>query len=267
MLVSRVILLLAAIVVGASPLSAITCVGNDVSEICDLPIADGSRCNSRIFSEVYCGDNADCGDNCFGVTPSGHWFDMSRLDADGVPQPRWRCRCGCLAEETVFEGLVDVTGTDIVTSKDGMIASLDALDSRSASYRPINGITYGAEQELAINITTVGGRTMTLSRAHPVVIADEQGQIVAVKQAEALQVGELLLAADGRSDRLVQVSEQPYRGKMVNFNIQSVKPVNHLLFANDLLVGDLAWQERLSSVQSRILYRQEILQALGIIND
>lgn len=266
MLVSGVILIFS-LFVGASPLSAITCVGNDVSEICDLPIAEGSRCNSQIFSEVYCGDTADCGDNCFGVTPSGHWFDMSRLDADGVPQPRWRCRCGCLAEETVFAGLTDVTGTEIVANKGGVIASLDALDSQSTSYRAINGITYGAEQELAIKLTTIAGRTMVLSRAHPVVIVDEQGQIIAVKQAETLQEGELLLATDGQSDRIVQLQQQPYTGKMVNFNVQSTEAVNHLLFANDLLVGDLAWQERLTSVQSRILYRQEILQAMGIDND
>lgn len=266
MLVSGIMLVLA-LLVGGSPLAAITCVGNDVSEICDLPIAEGNRCNSQIFSEVYCGDNADCGDNCFGVTPSGHWFDMSRLDADGVPQPRWRCRCGCLAEETVFEGLTDVTGSEIVAKKAGMVASLDTIDSQATSYRAINGITYGAEQELAIKITTVGGRTMILSRAHPVVIVNEQGKIVAVKQAETLQRGELLLATDGQSDRIVQLQEQPYTGKMVNFNVQSDSAVNHLLFANELLVGDLAWQERLTSVQSRILYRQEILQALGIDND
>lgn len=262
-----VLVVLSALFVGASPLSAITCTGNDVSEICDLPIAEGSRCNSQIFSEVYCGDTPDCGNNCFGVTPSGHWFDMSRLDADGVPQPRWRCRCGCLAEETVFEGLTDVTGTDIVTAKGGVIASLDEIGNQSTSYRPINGITYGAEQELAITITTVAGRTVTLSRAHPVVTVAEQGLIIAVKQAENLQEGELLLATDGQSDRIVQLREQPYTGKMVNFNVQSSEAVNHLLFANDLLVGDLAWQERLTSVQSRILYRQEILQALGISND
>lgn len=262
-----VLMVLSVLFIGASPLSAITCAGNDVSEICDLPIAEGSRCNSRIFSEVYCGDTADCGDNCFGVTPSGHWFDMSRLDADGVPQPRWRCRCGCLAEETVFEGLTDVTGTDIVAAKGGVIASVDEIDNQSTSYRPINGITYGAEQELAITITTVAGRTMTLSRAHPVVIADEQGQIVAIKQAETLQKGELLLATDGQSDRIVQLQEHPYTGKMVNFNVQSTEAVNHLLFANELLVGDLAWQERLTSVQSRILYRQEILQTLRADND
>lgn len=245
---------------------AVTCTGDDVSYICDLKSVTGGRCASLYYFRLYCDNSTSgCNGGCFGETPSGHWFDMSRLNIDGEAQPRWRCRCGCFAEETVFQSDYDFSGHEIIAADSVVqsVSSFDDISLQTTTYRPINGVVYGAGKEKAVEITTVGERQLILSRAHPVVIADAAGRMVAIKKAETLQVNDLLLAGDGRSDRVAQIRNIDYHGKMVNFNVQSNEPVHHLLLAADLVMGDLAWQERLNSVESRIMYRDGILRALA----
>ena len=245
---------------------AVTCAGDDVSEICELPVIKGGRCASVMYFRLYCDNSTSgCNGSCFGDTPAGHWFDMSRLSFADQPRPRWRCRCGCFAEETLFQSSEDdISGTEIIANEDKavMVSSLDYFDETTTTYRGINGITYGAEKEKVIAIKTENGRAITLSRAHPAVVADAKGSIIAVKKAEKLQQGEFLLDAEGRSDRITAINELTYKGKMVNFNVISNDASNHFVIANDLLMGDQAWQEQLTSVESRIMYRNQILQAI-----
>lgn len=259
-------ILLGVVLLGATfQVEAVTCTGNDVSYICDLKPVTGGRCASLYYFRLYCDNSTSgCNGKCFGETTSGHWFDMSRLNIDGKAQPRWRCRCGCFAEETVFQSDYDFSGREIIIADDIVrrVSSFDDISLQTTTYRPINSVVYGAGKEKAVEITTLEERRLILSRAHPVVISDTAGRMVAIKKAETLQVDDLLLASDGRSDKVIQIRDIDYHGKMVNFNVQSNDPAHHLLLAADLVMGDLAWQERLSSVESRIMYRNAILQAL-----
>ncbi|MDE3269093.1 MAG: hypothetical protein OYH77_02285 [Pseudomonadota bacterium] len=247
---------------------AVTCTGDDVSEVCDLPIIEGGRCAKVMYYRFYCDNSTSgCNGDCFGDTPGGHWFDMTRLQYvnSDKPAPRWRCRCGCFAEETEFHtDAGNIKGTELINSKDSehYVSSLDAFDLRSSTYRRINGITYGGDSELSIQIKTASGRAIILSQAHPAVIADVHGRIVAIKKASALKQGDYLLGVDGKSDEIIAISEREYRGRMLNFNVASADPSHHLIVANDLMMGDHAWQEQITSVESRIMYRNEILQAI-----
>ena len=247
---------------------AVTCTGDDVSELCDLPIVEGGRCAKVMYYRFYCDNSTSgCNNDCFGDTPGGHWFDMTRLQYvnSDKPSPRWRCRCGCFAEETEFHTSAgNIKGTDIINAKDHThyVSALDDLGGLHSTYRRINGITYGSDKELSIFIKTASGRKIILSRAHPAVIAAPEGTIIAIKKAEALQRGDYLLGVDGRSDAIIAISEREYHGRMLNFNVASSDPSNHIIVANDLMMGDHAWQERITSIESRIMYRNEILKIL-----
>ena len=247
---------------------AVTCTGDDVSEVCDLPIVEGGRCAKVLYYRFYCDNSTSgCNGDCFGDTPGGHWFDMTRLQYvnSDKPSPRWRCRCGCFAEDTEFHtNAGNIKGTDIIQRKDNIhfVSSLDDLNNWHATYRRINGITYGGDKEMSIFITTESGRKITLSRAHPAVIADTRGQIIAVKKAETLKRGDYLLGVDGQSDKIITIDEREYQGRMLNFNVVSDNPSHHIIVANDLMMGDHAWQEQITSVESRIMYRNEILKAI-----
>jgi len=49
---------------------------------------------------------------------------------------------------------------------------------------------------------------------------------------------------------------------MVNFNVSSTDAQNHFVPANGIVLGDNAWQQRLASVDARILLRADLVKEL-----
>lgn len=260
------ILLLILFHVIATEAFATTCTKpNDWADrICNLEISPGTRCANVEFFASYCNDDTVGCDTiaggCFGFTPPGHWYAIP----DGVNKPpRWRCRCGCFAESTIFAGLENATGKQLIET-DGLNFLIEGADDRnfnSTSYFEINGISNAPDKE-SYFIKTASNREVILSDSHPVVVVNDDSKIIAVKAAENLSVGEFLLNADREAEKIVDIQVKKYQGNLMNFNVKSTRPENHFVLANNLWMGDQAWQETINSHSSRILYRLEILKIL-----
>jgi hypothetical protein len=243
--------------------------------LCGLPDYPGTRCANAEFFRNYCAPGtAGCEEpaivamgGCIGFTPSSHWYPI--LGADGLP--KWKCRCGCFASETVF---TRETG-DTVTGKDVMlvqgkeqnssftVSSLDAIDTTTFTDREINSVRYGPEKNPALVFKTKSGRSVMVSASHPMVISDQNGKLSAMKAAEEIKAGEYLIAKDGEADEVTSIEKVQDQGQMVNFNVASDEIAHHIVEANGLLTGDQGWQDQLNNNSSRMLWRNDILKYLA----
>ncbi|NRA67683.1 MAG: hypothetical protein HRU19_24590 [Pseudobacteriovorax sp.] len=93
------------------------CTSSDwIDAICDATEVSGSRCWSDdstksamisgcVNAAVGC---AEAG-GCFGTVPVGHWV------VTVINNVKYRCRCGCFAEETIFAGPDgEILGSDLI---------------------------------------------------------------------------------------------------------------------------------------------------------
>lgn len=251
---------------------SISCVQPDWDdELCGLPDLPGSRCVHAKFFRTYCEKaTVGCQDipgGCIGNTPVGHWYAIT--NEEGVP--KYKCRCGCFASETIFTRGTgeEVTGFDVIgvykkeNEAQFTVSSLDSFDSNSFTDRQINAVAFGSENEESLAITTVFGKKITVSKAHPLVLGNYNGKLLAMKAAEEVKVGDYLIAKSGDPEQIARIDKVSYDGKMVNFNVVSDKAENHVVEANGVMAGDQGWQDRLSSVNSRIIWRNDILKFLS----
>lgn len=233
---------------------------NDWGPLCTLPEWEGTRCAALDNFKYFC-DNSTvgCNGSCFGRTPSGEWY---AFQVDNVVK---RCRCGCVAQETKFLGDGEsLTGTQIMSRKD---RTDNALLTRNeigliAESKFINGVMFGTDTKEAYVIKTLGGKSITLSDAHPVLVVDSSGKTKSMKAASKLVNTDLLLNADGEVEQITSIEKIKYDGNMVNFNVMSNNALEHIVSGNDLQIGDNAWQQKLASVDSRIIDREEILKVI-----
>ncbi|MBF0440829.1 MAG: hypothetical protein HQK54_02895 [Oligoflexales bacterium] len=271
MKILKPILILLAIFSGSLSGYAITCVQPDWdNDLCNLPNLPGDRCANAKFFRTYCEPGTvgcEAVGGCVGNTPIYHWYAIT----NEMGEPKYKCRCGCFAAETVFtrESGEKVTGTEIIgiygkeQSAQFTVSSLDAFDSGNFTDRLINAVTYGPEKDSALFIKTKAGRTIMVSKAHPLVIGDQNGKLIAMKAAEEVKEGEYLIAKDGYADEIATIEKKTYTGKMVNFNVASDNANHHIVEANGILTGDQGWQDQLNANTSRMMWRNDILKYLA----
>ena len=243
-------------------------VGEDWHKLCDLPEAPYTRCvisgNNNTSMFICNNETEGCAaiGGCFGDVPPGSWYPVSEN------QIAYKCRCGCFAKETVFIGPdgQESKGQSLIDAGEKEGFSLTTIDSLSQpwnqSARDINGLTFGPSKELSFRFTTQGGRSVILSPAHPVLVALADGTPHEMKKASEVSKDDFLLGADGSPDQISKIEQIDYKGLMMNFNVKSKDPSHHIVPANGLLLGDVAWQERLSAKESRVLLRAQIASEL-----
>ena len=95
------------------------------------------------------------------------------------------------------------------------------------------------------------------------VLADKRGSLKAITKASSLKLGDMLLSSDFSKQKITSIKKkEDYLGQVINFNILSSDPSHHLIVAAKLLVGDIAWQESLNAVNSRLLWRNDLVNFL-----
>ncbi len=263
-------LLFLTLILSSSNVFAISCVVPDWDEqLCKLEVITGDRCVNAAFFRNYCvAGTVGCESvgGCIGFTPVGHWYPI--VDESGTPKKR--CRCGCFALDTKFtrENGSSISGFNIREIYDKelesrlSVSSLDAFDSTNFTDRNINSVRFGPEFGDSLYVKTTSNRLIILSKAHPVVIGNMFGKLIAMKAAEELSKGDYLIAKDGSPDKVESIERKPYTGDMINFNIESSDATNHIIEANGILTGDQGWQDQIHSVESRLMWRTDILNFL-----
>jgi hypothetical protein len=245
---------------------AIACTQEDwILGFCDLPVASEPRCaigaNNWVARGACVAATSGCAEigGCFGSTPVGHWWPVNENGADK------RCQCGCFAEETEFEsdtGLI--TGTEMIELNSNtplFVKSLDSIYSGTITNRAINGIVYGTESDKVFKIKTENNFEIILSSEHPVPIVNAEGNLQLVKTAKHVSLEDYLITLNGTS-KVSEITKLNYTKRMVNFNVMSANPEHHFLPASGIILGDNAWQQRLASVDSRILLRSDLVREI-----
>ena len=241
-------------------LNAITCTSGDWDpDLCNLTIFAGQRCVHAKFFRIYCSkDTVGCGNagGCVGAIQPGHWYPI--VDS-GIP--KWRCRCGCFAERTRFltAGGRDLTGTDLMQKTGEGILSRDDLHQPGYDIRTTSDLVY-AEDDTVVELST-SNHHIQVSASHPVVIARKNRKLMV--RAEDLATGDLLLTRTDTPEPLRKKKTVPHKGYMINFQIDSDDPVNRIILANDLQMGDQGWQDTLHHIGSRLHYRADLASYLA----
>lgn len=250
---------------------ATTCTqpGDWIPLICDAPLWTESRCQTQqtfIYNmATQCAPSAcpqeviDKIGGCYGILGSNHWL------ATQIEGRIYRCTCGCVGEETIFNGFEgDVTAGQLIQmNKSGSTDSLRLLGSTasdSQDYFPIKNVVHSKEKKNVYRITSAEGVVLNLTDAHPVVVLDKNTGEQMMKQARELTKEDRLINQWGQAVAIQNVEETKYDGDVVNFQ---TKTKDHLVFASGYKMGDNAFQDYLARHDARMLSRNDILAAIA----
>jgi len=102
--------------------------------------------------------------------------------------------------------------------------------------------------------TTASGGSLTVTNAHPVLVASNgSGRLVV---AERLHVGDDLLKADGTPDPIVRIERSNHFGRVYNIAPTATEHVSNILIAQGFLVGSSRFQnDDLRLMNRALLFR------------
>lgn len=172
------------------------------------------------------------------------------------------CRCGCLSKETeVFVEqargarwvpIATLPGHEPETRMFSLAAnaSMQAWDFATPG---LTAMTIGPEPKPLVWVTTAGGQSIGLTETHGVLLATGY-----MARAVDLKVGNLLVDTDGVPQEIISIDRRQADGDVYNVltgaGLEN-KP-GHIIFANQLAVGDLYWQNILESEFQQIVIRE-----------
>jgi hypothetical protein len=192
----------------------------------------------------------------YGAYPSCNMFKGEGLEMlDG-----W-CSCGCFHPDT-YIGVVFSNGeagyqkaSTVAYNRTRYdlihLAEEASLSNFSFAQSPISLSTVGDAYKPLIVIRTEDGVTLKITEKHPVLTS--KGQMV---QASQLRPADQLVTAKARHVRIVSVDREDYEGPVVNFTTESESQKGHVIFANDIAVGDLYWQSGIEDQQNSVFIRK-----------
>ena len=169
------------------------------------------------------------------------------------------CPCSCFEKGThILSSLADSNQVSWVAVEDlspqhqlYSVADDATLSRISLQKRNISYVTHGPEDIAIIDLTLSGKQHLAVTQKHAMLRAD--GVVVT---AESLQVGQNLLDHAGNPTTVVAIKRRPANGDVYNFLLTSDNKKGHFAIAEDVIVGDLLWQNSLSDAIGRVALRQ-----------
>lgn len=172
--------------------------------------------------------------------------------------------CGCFHPDTQISSFSSELGGD-VDVKAGFITEnhksfevyhLDQKSNLGKFNFEKTGLripTSGPEAHPLVVVHTVDGKVLKLTTKHPVLTSE--GKMIQVKD---LKESDQLMNMDGTAVRIAKIESEQFMGNVVNFMIDTdiSKKNEHIIFAEGLAVGDLAWQSSLEDELNKITLRQ-----------
>jgi len=176
------------------------------------------------------------------------------------------CSCGCFAPFTrvavadngtssdYINQLLFVSSKRIASNKNNFnlvhLTEEATLSDLQTTSSPIRISTEGVEDKELVQIITEDYRKLFVTPKHP--ILSSKGEML---MAQDLRPGDQLMDRNSTPIGIKSLSTIPYRGKVYNFMSESESYNGHVIFAEDLAVGDLYWQ---SSLEDQ--YNQEFIR-------
>ncbi|MCG7547555.1 Hint domain-containing protein [Pseudoalteromonas sp. Of7M-16] len=167
------------------------------------------------------------------------------------------CKCGCFEASTLIRvtkggKVVDVEAKDVDNSYGLVALSKDAsLSALSTETFEMKARTQGSEESKLYVFTLEDGSELKVTQHHGMLLGD--GTMVAAKDVEA---GQTMLRADGVELSVASITREATDQDVYNFETSGAEAVNHIIIANDILVGDLTWQNQLQAELGQVIVRQ-----------
>jgi hypothetical protein len=169
------------------------------------------------------------------------------------------CPCGCFEASTKILTL-DNEGREAYkkvknVQRGDSIASLEdqsTLDNLVWFGRDIHYATKGPETEALYVFQVSNGSRVALTQNHAVLLAS--GKVVTAKD---VSVGDQLVSYKGGPAFVQKISRRYTKDNVYNFAIKGQSKLNHFVVAEDLVVGDILWQNTLGSEINSIAIRQK----------
>ena len=168
------------------------------------------------------------------------------------------CPVGCFEENAEILTLNDQgTGEWLaakLVSMQHRLFSLKAdalLSSPQLSSRSIERMTAGPEEPELYVFAMSNGRKLRVTSHHAMVLAD--GRIV---EAEKVTEGDSFVGIDGSDVTIESITREVTSADVYNFAVSAGTPQEHVIAAEGVLVGDLAWQSTLAGEMKSIQLRR-----------
>jgi hypothetical protein len=170
------------------------------------------------------------------------------------------CACGCFEENTrILLTVAEESVPRYVKIKDLKAEDLAwALDTESTLHDlrlrglPISRITHGPENLALYVFQLANDHVLKLTQHHGTVLDD--GRVIAAKDVKP---GDSFIDADsGDSVEVLAINRETTAHDVYNFNVEGNSNLNHIVVAEGVLVGEIAWQNSLASELGQIQIRQ-----------
>jgi len=241
--------------------------------ICQLAQEEPARPRCAAAQRSLCETDAG-GDT---ATPGPHdvprdaWY-LAVSTTAGAPV---RCQCGCFAPETRIATAGGVFAADellqlalFIPVQPLVRANADALGAwRVGPELRGRNFTVGPEDKPLVVIQTANGQNIRLTDNHPVFVSKAAG--TAILRADELSLGDELFDENGATVAITDLSSAllDASSPVINFAADSDLPLDHIVLAAGLQVGDLRFQQVINAEEIRIARRTSrdwlYLQELG----
>ncbi|WP_148273434.1 Hint domain-containing protein [Stigmatella aurantiaca] len=169
------------------------------------------------------------------------------------------CKCGCFeANALILTESVNGASNKWIAAKDvTKDTKLVSLDETSKLSRPgmksqsVKALTHGKELPALYVFSLSNGRDLKVTQNHGMLLSD--GRVV---EAKTLSAGAEFVGLDGSTVRVNTISFERTKREVFNFEVDTQSKQGHIIAAEGVLVGDLAWQNQLSSELGAISIRR-----------
>lgn len=173
------------------------------------------------------------------------------------------CKCGCFDKSVNILAADGSTGQDKWTPIESLTKNSDDFSLISTTkefevgifperkYHDEYASLFGSQKRKSmVSIKTKSGKEIKLTHDHPIINSNEH-----IMSASEVKIGTILVDFQGNPDPVVAVKSK--NEKLDVYNVGSTEPIanftDHLIFANGLIVGDMAMQRlRLFEEKSKL---------------
>jgi hypothetical protein len=164
------------------------------------------------------------------------------------------CKCGCFEANTLISTLEqgNIPVRNLTTKHSVQTLSEKAtLKALLFSEQSIKLTTQGEESVALYVIKLSNGSTLKLTQHHGVLLAD--GTMTSAKK---VTLKDSMLTANGQAVKVVSINREYTDEDVFNFETQGFSKNHHIVIAEDILVGDVVWQNQYAQELDAILLRQ-----------
>jgi hypothetical protein len=187
------------------------------------------------------------------------WLSRNKFCASSFGQSIFAiCKEGCFEANTQLLTLgtnaqrLEKSARDI--TKEDRLAGLSAtsgLTEPILESRTISSIVHGPESIEMFRFTLGNGRSLQVTQHHGMVLDD--GRML---EAKDVDIGDHFVDVNGQSVEVKAITRASTTHDVYNFQVDVPSPQEHIVVAEGVLVGDLAWQNELASELTSIQLRR-----------